>query len=412
LKILFYNHTGQVSGAERVLLMTLAGLDRSRFDPVVLCPADGQLIQMINGLRIKTAGMNPLAARFTWRPDRLIRYFASFARVIRRARAEVVRETPDLIHANSIRAGLVMSAATVGLGTPIVWHAHDLLPRHPLSTAIRLFALASRRNRIIAVSQAVSVRFRGVLLRRFPRRAPVTTIHNAVDPERFQPNVETRDELRRALGIKKSQLLVGTVGQLTPRKGQLEVIEAFTEVAREIPDAVLLIVGQPIFNRDAEYAASLVRAANVSNVPDQIRLLGPREDVPALMRAFDLLVVNSRSEPFGLTIVEAMLSGTPVLAAAVDGIPEIVRHGESGWLIDGRDHRSLAEAMLTLLRDQNLRRKLGSTGRRDAIQRFSIDRFMTEVLALYGAVYESDKRPEFQNARGIEVQRVAGASRP
>src|SRR5437764_2825120 len=149
--------------------MTLAGLDRGRFDPVVLCPAEAQLIQMINDLRIKTAGMDPLAARFTWRPDRLIRYFASFARVIRMARAAVVREAPDLIHANSIRAGLVMSAATVGLGIPIVWHAHDLLPRHPLSTVIRLFALASRRNLIIAVSRAVSDRFRGELLRWFPR---------------------------------------------------------------------------------------------------------------------------------------------------------------------------------------------------------------------------------------------------
>src|SRR5207302_5228059 len=122
----------------------------------------------------------------------------------------------------------------------------------------------------------------GALLRWFPRRVPVTKIHNAVDPERFQPNFENRQELRRALGIKKGQLLVGMVGQLTPRKGQLEVIEAFTEVAREIPDAVLLIVGQPIFNRDAEYAASLVAAAHAANLPDQIRLLGPREDVPAL----------------------------------------------------------------------------------------------------------------------------------
>ena len=383
--------------------MTLAALDSS-IESVVLCPVDGQLIQLIDELGIRTAGLNPLAARFTWRPDRLIRYFASFARVIRMARVEVVRETPDLIHANSIRAGLVMSAATVGLGMPIVWHAHDLLPRHPLSTAIRLFALASRRNRIIAVSQAVSDCFRGVLLRWFPRRVPVTKIHNAVDPERFQPDLENRQELRRALGIKESQLLVGTVGQLTPRKGQLEVIEAFTEVAREIPDAVLLIVGQPIFNQDAEYAASLVRAANVSNVPDQIRLLGPREDVPALMRAFDLLVVNSRSEPFGLTIVEAMLSGTPVLAAAVDGIPEIVRHGESGWLIDGRDHRSLAEAMLTLLRDQNLRRKLGSNGRRDALARFSIRRFSTEILSFYRGLLETGRTPHYESDRNLEVK--------
>jgi glycosyltransferase involved in cell wall biosynthesis len=403
LKILFYNHTGQVSGAERVMLMTLAGLDRST-ESVVLCPGDGQLIQLVNELGIKTAGMKPLAARFTWRPDRLIRYFASFARVIDAARAAVVRETPDLIHANSIRAGLVMSAATVGLGMPIVWHAHDLLPRHPLSMAIRLFALASCRNRIIAVSQAVANRFRGTLLSWFPRRVPVTTIHNAVDPQRFQPNLENRHELRRALGIKESQLLVGTVGQLTPRKGQLEVIEAFTEVAREIPDAVLLIVGQAIFNRDAEYAASLARAAQASNLPDQIQLLGPREDVPALMRAFDLLIVNSRSEPFGLTIVEAMLSGTPVLAAAVDGIPEIVRHGESGWLIDGRDQRSLAEAMLTLLRDQNLRRKLATNGRRDAIARFSIERFSTEIQTFYRGILETGPTPHHESARNLEVK--------
>jgi glycosyltransferase involved in cell wall biosynthesis len=182
------------------------------------------------------------------------------------------------------------------------------------------------------------------------------------------------------------------------------VIEAFTEVAREIPDAVLLIVGQPIFNQDAEYAASLVRAANVSKVPDQIRLLGPREDVPALMRAFDLLVVNSRSEPFGLTIVEAMLSGTPVLAAAVDGIPEIVRHGESGWLIDGRDHRSLAEAILTLLRDQNLRRKLGSNGRRDALARFSSGGFSTEIQSFYRGLLETGRTPHYESDRNLAVK--------
>jgi len=181
---------------------------------------------------------------------------------------------------------------------------------------------------------------------------------------------------------------LGTVGQLTSRKGQLELIEAFIEVVRELPDAVLLIVGEPIFNRDDEYAASLVRAARASQFADQIRFLGPREDVPALMRAFDLLIVNSRREPFGLTIVEAMLSGTPVLAAAVDGIPEIVRHGESGWLIESGDRRSLAEAMLILLQNQELRRKLIGTGRRDAIARFSIERFLNEMKSFYREIFE------------------------
>lgn len=383
LKILFYNHTGQVSGAERMLLIILKGLNRQDFDPVVLCPPDGRLSGMATEAGARIIHIDSLTARFTWRIDYLFRYLGSFVGVIRATRSTVRNEAPDLIHANSIRAGLVMSAATVWLGIPIVWHAHDLLPRHPLSTAIRLFALASRRNRIIAVSQAVSDRFRGVLGRWFSRRVPVTKIYNAVDPERFQPNFENRHELRRALGIKEGQLLVGTVGQLTPRKGQLEVIEVFTKVAREIPEAVLLIVGQPIFNRDAEYAACLVRAAHASNMSAQIRLLGAREDVPALMRAFDLLVVNSRSEPFGLTIVEAMLSGTPVLAAAVDGIPEIVRHRENGWLVSARDQQSLTQAMLMLLEDENLRAHLSRNGRREAIDRFSVERYIRDIQSFY-----------------------------
>ena len=194
MKILFYNHTGQVSGAERVLMMILEGLDRSRFDPVLLCPADGRLASMARGAGVTVVAIEQLTARFTLRPGQIIRYLGSFVRTIREARAEVVRQAPAVIHANSIRSGLVMSAATAGLKVPVVWHAHDLLPPHLLSTAIRLFALLSGRNRVVAVSQAVADRFRGHLLRFFPRRVPVTTIYNAVDLERFQPNNESREE--------------------------------------------------------------------------------------------------------------------------------------------------------------------------------------------------------------------------
>jgi len=344
-----------------------------------------------------------LAARFTLRPDLLLRYLASILRGIIAARAAVITETPDIVHANSIRAGLVMSAATFGLGVPLVWHAHDLLPRHLLSTAIRLFALLTGHSRIIAVSDAVADRFRGKVLRFLPRRVPVTTIYNAVDLGRFHPNAESRRKLRSALGIAENQLLIGTVGQLTPRKRQLELIRAFAEAAREIPDVLLMIVGEPIFNRDDEYAASLTNAANASGVSDRIRFLGPREDVPALMRSFDFLVVNSRAEPFGLTITEAMASGTPVVATAVDGIPEIVRHGESGWLISDLNPRSLIEAMLTLLCDPSLRRRLGQHGREQALKRFSSQRFLTETQLFYRSILPNGGMPHEARTQGLET---------
>src|SRR5260370_10452103 len=117
MKILFYNHTGKVSGAERVLLMILSGLDRRRFDPVVLCPAYGRLVEMVDELKVRRVEVRTLEARFTWRVDRLLKYFASFVRLFRAARAAVVDEAPGVIHANSIRAGLVMSTCTIGLST-------------------------------------------------------------------------------------------------------------------------------------------------------------------------------------------------------------------------------------------------------------------------------------------------------
>jgi len=412
LKILFYNHTGTVSGAERVLSMILAHLDRSRFNLVVVCPDASRMMELAASQSVRTRGLRQLDARFTWRPDRIVNYLISFAKVIGSARKIVIEESPDAIHANSIRAGLVMAAATLGLNVPVVWHAHDILPRHPLSTAVRLFAAVTSRNRILAVSHAVATRFRGVLLRPLNLRVPINVIHNAVDLDRFRPDTDARKGMRCELGLKNTQPVAGIVGQLTPRKGQLELIEGFAHVARKVPDAILLIVGEALFNRDEEYAEQLKRTVASLGITDRVRFLGPRNDVPKLMQGLDLLIINSHEEPFALTVLEGLASGTAVLATSVGGTPEMIRHGENGWLVKRRDHDDLVKGMLTLFRDELLRRKMGSNGRRDAIARFSIDRFMTEVLILYRAVLDGDQNPEPRNAHGIQVSRVAGASGP
>jgi len=412
LKILFYNHTGTVSGAERVLSMILGGLDRNRFDLVVVCPEASRMMELATGQGVRTRGLRQLEARFTWRPDQVISYLISFAQVIRHARKLVVEEAPSAIHANSIRAGLVMAAATIGLKVPVVWHAHDILPRHPLSTAVRLLAAVTSQNHILAVSQAVATRFRGTLLRSFKRRVQVTVIHNAVDLERFHPDLAAREDMRLALNLQKKQPVVGIVGQLTPRKGQLELIEGFAQVARAIPDAILLIVGEALFNRDEEYALQLKSTVASLGIADRVSFLGPRDDVPKLMQGLDVLVINSHEEPFALTVLEGLASGTAVLATSVGGTPEMIRHGENGWLVNRRDHEDLVSGMLTLLRDESLRRQLGDKGRRDAIARFSIERFMTEVLALYRVVLDRQQRQSSRSARGVEVGSIAGASRP
>lgn len=380
MKILFYNHTGRVSGAERLLLMILARIDRECFTPVVVCPEQDSLAALAAKLGVQVETIAGLEARFTWRVDHLVRYCKSFFQVIRQLRQRVIGANPDLIHANSIRAGLVATAATLGLGTQVVWHLHDLLPRHPLSTLIRLCASCSSRTRMLAVSQAVATNFRGRFSRLMRRRVGV--VLNAIDLEKFQPDPAERERVRKELRVRIGDPLIGIVGQITPRKGQLELMCAFDRALTKIPNLLLLVAGAPLFNRDHEYLEAVARTALKRGIRNSVRLLGARSDIPAIMQSLDLLIVNSRAEPFGLVILEAMACGTPVLAVAVDGIPEIIEHGKNGWLVPPRDEGALARAIVQLSDQPELRARLAEQAKQH-VAHFSADRYLKELQAFY-----------------------------
>lgn len=380
MKVLFYNHTGQVSGAERMLLMILARLDQRDLDPLVICPEQGPLLQMATNLGVPVENVPDLEARFTWRVDRLLRYLKSFLLVIRQLRQKVLSARPDLIHANSIRAGLVATAATLGTGTRVVWHLHDLLPRHPLSTGVRIFAFLCARTRMIAVSMAVKENFGGAII---GLKSRITVILNAIDVDRFQPNEYARQQVRDELNLAETQPVIGIVGQLTPRKGQLELIRAFAKVVEESPSALLLVAGAPLFNRDHEYEQLLKDTSSQLGIGDRVRLLGARNDVGAIMQALDLLVINSSAEPFGLVALEAMASGTPVVAAACDGLAEIIEHGVDGWLVPTGDEETLVASIVSLSQEPALRAQLAEQGKKKVASRFSADRYVAELQAFY-----------------------------
>jgi glycosyltransferase involved in cell wall biosynthesis len=380
MRLLFYNHTGKVSGAEGMLLMILARLDRSRFESIVLCPKDGPLIETVRASGLRTEACPTLEARFTLRIDRLVKYLASFWKVISKVRATVVETNPDLVHANSIRAGLVATAATLGLGTRVVWHLHDLLPRHPFSNAIRIFAFLFARARMIAVSQAVADNFAGRL---FSLRNRITVILNGIELERFKRVDGARHAIRQELQLPASDFVVGIVGLLTPRKGQLALVENFSQVLKQVPNARLVVVGAAVFNKDEVYAERLQRAADSKGIADRVHFLGTRDDVPALMQSLDLLVVNSSVEPFGLVLIEAMASGVPVLAAISGGVPELIEHSRNGWLIRHGDNQLLVDSIISLAESLETRQQIAFRARQHVLEGFSASRYLRELEEFY-----------------------------
>jgi len=382
LKILFYNHTGQVSGAERVLLLVLSRLNRRRFEAVLLSPSGGQLQKEARSLNVRCASVSQLNARFTWRIGDLLRYFVSFLSVISQVRARVREQGPELIHANSVRAGLVVSAATVGLGVPIIWHVHDLLPQHPLSTLIRLFTLIRPPIQIVVVANAAAERFKGKLLLRFPTRVKVAVIYNAVEAAKIH-STPNSSSIPRDLRIRNSDRLIGVVGNLSPVKGQLELIKAFAEVRKRIPNLALLVVGSALFNRDEGYQKQLWTEVRALGLESYVRFMGQRSDVPAIMGILDLLVMNSRSEAFPLVALEAMAAGAPVLATTVGGLPELITHEKNGWLVPFGDEKKLIDGIATLLERRDFSAGLATQARQHVARNFPVHKFMTRIEAVY-----------------------------
>jgi glycosyltransferase involved in cell wall biosynthesis len=384
LKILFYNHTGQVSGAERVLLLILSRLNRSRFEAVLLCPPVGQLQKDARALNVRCANVDQLNARFTWRIAALIRYFSSFVSTMGQVRARVREQRPELIHANSVRAGLVISAATLGLGIPIVWHVHDLLPQHPLSTCIRLFTLLFPPVRVVVVANAAAERFKGKLLRQFPKRVEFAVIYNAVEGAKLNSR-STSVAIRKELRVRNNDRLIGIVGNLSPVKGQLELIRAFAKARKRIPNLALIVVGSALFNRGDGYQKQLSAEVRALGLDHCVRFLGQRNDVPAIMAALDLLVMNSRSEAFPLVALEGMAAGVPVLATAVGGLPELITHEKNGWLVQFGDEDKLVDGMVSLLDRCDLSAQLATHAREHVVRTFPVHRFMTRIEAIYTA---------------------------
>jgi glycosyltransferase involved in cell wall biosynthesis len=200
-----------------------------------------------------------------------------------------------------------------------------------------------------------------------------------------QLSAEARARLRREWGAGPEEVLLGNVARLTARKGQQVLLRAFARLPAKFR---LVLVGE------GEDEAILRRAAQTLNIADRICFAGSRSDAASVPQAFDLFVLPSFVETMPLTVLEAMAGGTPVLASAVYGLPEILRHGETGWLVPAGDEDRLARALRELGEDRSLRKRLGAAGQAQYEAQFTA-RLMTERTA---AIYLAQERTEERRA--------------
>jgi glycosyltransferase involved in cell wall biosynthesis len=383
MKICYYNHTGKVSGAEKVLFTVLANVGPG-FEISLISPETEPIRTFCLKHQIRHLPVAELKARFTTNPFLLIRYIFSGLKGISQVRRLVKQVAPDVLHANSTRAGMVACLATLGTRTPVVWHIHDQLKKHPITTGVRALLGWSRRNSVVAVSRATAHAVFGESRGRMVNRVPITVIYNGVDGAVYAPRHAEVERFLEAEGLKDASFRVAMIGQITPRKGQLETIETFARlVLSDAPAAQLLLVGNPVFNNDELYLQRLKDRVKQLGVASHVRFMGHRSDIPVILQSCHLLVSNSSSEPFSMVLLEACASATPVLASAVDGVPELVLDGVTGRLFPYGDSDAMLDAMRQLSRDREYSRGLGIAARERALQHFTEKRFLQQIRQLY-----------------------------
>jgi glycosyltransferase involved in cell wall biosynthesis len=238
-------------------------------------------------------------------------------------------------------------------------------------------ALAPLATRIICNADAIRRRFAGS--RGWDRSV---TIVNAVDTREFHPGV-ARAPFRQELGVPDAAPLVGIVGRIGLGKGHEHFVDAAVRLLDRGSEAHFVVVGDPLFNADAWRADALRRAVKDAAREERIRFVGYRRDVPAVIRALDVLVLASDAEPCGRVLFEAMACGTAIVATAGGGTPEIVRHDVEGLLVAPRDPAALAEAIGALAVDTSRRARLGAAGVARVAAEFTIERHVARTLAVY-----------------------------
>lgn len=204
-------------------------------------------------------------------------------------------------------------------------------------------------------------------------------IRNATSFRASDDPKQAVERVRAELGLDDAAVVLATVSRMAPHKGHRYLIDAFAKVLEQAPLTVLLLVG------DGEERPALTAQARELGLGDAIRFVGLRTDIPEILDCIDVLVHPSLKEGLPMAVLEAMSHAKPIVAAAADGIPEVVDHEVSGLLVSPGDVSALAEAILTLVGDERKRREYGAAG----AQALDANHSVSRMLQLYESLFLS-----------------------
>lgn len=361
-------HVAQAAGGvDRYIRMLLKYLDKEKFENILVCSQDfheedyRDLVDSFEQVEMTRAiGGRDLKA-------------------IKGVRALIKKYNPDIVYAHSSKAGAIARAADIGLRNRCVYNPHGWAfnmrcsaKKKAMYTAIEKIA-APFCDKIICISDAEK---QSALNKKICREDKLQVIFNGVDIESYENGVRGAIK-RKDLNIPEDAFVVGMVGRMSPQKAPDVFVKMAKQVKDEVPNAHFIIVGNG--NQEDE----IRKYAEDNGFSNSLHITGWVDNPMSYVELFDVACLLSRWEGFGLALPEYMMAGKPIVASRVDAIPNIIRNGENGLLVEVDDDIGASKAVLRILREDGLRKKIVAQGLEDVHNRFNARRVSEEHSKLF-----------------------------
>ena len=364
-------HVAQAAGGvDRYIRMLLKYLDKDKFENVLVCSQDfleedyKGLVDYFEQIEMTRAiGSNDVKA-------------------IKEVRKLIKKYSPDIVYTHSSKAGAIARVADIGLRNHCVYNPHGWAFNMRCSTKKKAMYTAIERvaapfcDKIICISDAEK---QSALEKKICREDKLQVIFNGVDIEDYENGVHGAVK-REDLSIPEDAFVVGMVGRMSPQKAPDVFVRMAKQVKNKVPNAHFIIVGNG--NQEAE----IRKYAKDNGFSDSLHITGWVDNPMSYVELLDVACLLSRWEGFGLALPEYMMAGKPIVASRVDAIPNIIRNGENGLLVEVDNAIGASEAVLRIYRDEGLKEKLVAQGLEDVHSRFNARRVSEEHEKLFDKI--------------------------
>ena len=378
-RILFFDHTARMSGGERSLLLILKKIDKTKFEPFLVTPEDGPLSKEAGliGIKTETIGIPGVVLERKRTETSIIFLLFSFIALlptVLRLVLFIKKRGIDLIYTNSQKAHIIGLFAGLFSGIPVIWHFRDILNEGYLRKLVTFLGVRFTKA-IIAISKAVAEQF--VVLGRTNKRIKV--IYNAIDVDDFEERQkDSKTNLRKEYKLPPNSKIIASIGQIAQWKGQEYLIYTARELVKSFSNLYFFIIGESLFKED-DYKERIQKLVMEFGLEKKVFFTGFRWDIPGVMSNIDVLLHTTvEPEPFGRVLIEAMAAGKPVIAFDNGAASEVLKDG-TGLLVAPFDSKALVNAVVMLMRDKEIYKRITEKGRLCVRERFDYSVLMEKI---------------------------------